>query len=301
MTVLLTADNLSRRFNRLSAVNHIELTLSTGQITGLLGANGSGKSTTLKMLAGVLQPNQGQVRIKGFDLYRTPLSAKHFVGYAPENPPLYPAMTVDAFLHFCALLRGLTTAQAQLAVANIKSACHLTEQSSHLLKNLSQGFQQRVNIAQALVHSPEIIILDEPTNALDPEQTEQTLTMLKKLSQNRALIVSSHRLSEIETLCTDVMVMRDGSIQGKRSLTPPACPECWRLRTRRPINLEQIKLPDKIERVTVESRQSLLLNVGQGFDPEALADCIIQAGLGLVSLQPASDSLSQWYLDITHA
>ncbi|MDT8407659.1 MAG: ABC transporter ATP-binding protein [Methylococcales bacterium] len=298
MTPLLSARQLGRRLAGKVIVSNIDISLKPGQVLGLLGPNGAGKSTTLNMLAGVLTPDTGSVRIKTHDLYQAPLTAKRHIGYAPDTPPLYPAMTVDAYLCFCAKLRGLKQDKVHAAVARIKQACHLQTHSGCVLKRLSLGFRQRVNIAQALLHEPDVMLLDEPINALDPEQTELTLQLLQQCAQQRALILSSHRLAELEALCTDVMVLQHGRIQGQQSLTCGA--RQWRLRTRQALDRLTPGCVPGLTSCTLESPECALLSVTGAFAPDALAAWVRQQDLALMTLEPVTVSLADWYRQITH-
>jgi ABC-2 type transport system ATP-binding protein len=209
---LLEARDLSRRYGATTAVRSLSLTLAKGEILGLLGPNGAGKSTTLKMLAGCLAPSGGTVLIKGIDLSEEPKKAKSQLGYLPEQPPVYPELTVDEYLGYCAGLHGVPVSQRAAAVTEAKRGCGLTEVSHRLIGNLSKGYQQRVGIAQAIIHQPAVVILDEPTVGLDPNQIREIRTLIATLGQNHSVILSSHILPEIQAVCSRVMIVDKGRV-----------------------------------------------------------------------------------------
>lgn len=210
---LLNAQNLTRYFHGRKVLHGIHLELHRGEVLGFLGPNGAGKSTTMKILSGNLAPHTGRVEICGHDLERTPLPAKRQIGYLPEIPPLYVDATVDEYLIFCARVHGLSHAESKAALEKAKTDCDLTEVGGRLVGNLSKGFRQRIGIAQALLHNPAVVILDEPTNGLDPNQIRTVRTTIKSLAQRHAVILSSHVLSEVQALCTRVAILHHGHIE----------------------------------------------------------------------------------------
>lgn len=209
---LVQVTGLHKRFGAVHAVRGLDFSLRRGQILGLLGANGAGKSTTMAMLAGVLAPSNGSIRIGGHDLALRPLAAKARLGYLPETPPLYNELTVDEFLRHCAILRGLPRNRLSVAVADVKSRCALTESGSRLLSNLSKGYRQRVGIAQAIVHDPELVILDEPTSGLDPAQLRDIRLLIRELGERHAVIFSTHLLPEVQQVCDQVHIIHQGQL-----------------------------------------------------------------------------------------
>lgn len=210
--VLAQIERLTRRYGVIRAVDEVSFTLRRGQALGFLGPNGAGKSTTMRMLAGVLAPDAGRIIIDGVDLLDQPAQAKRALGYLPEQPPLYREMTVDEQLHYSARLHGLSRTASRQMVAGIKERCGLTDVSRRLIGHLSKGYQQRVGIAQAVLHDPSVVVLDEPTVGLDPLQSREIRTLIRELSQDRGVILSSHRLSEVQAICTHVQIMRAGRL-----------------------------------------------------------------------------------------
>lgn len=210
--LLVQVECLTRRYGEVRAVDAVEFTLARGQVLGFLGTNGAGKSTTMRMLAGVLAPDSGRIVINGVDLLDEPLRAKRAIGYLPEQPPLYRELTVDEQLSYSARLHGLGRQASHQAMARIKQCCGLTEVSRRLIGNLSKGYRQRVGIAQALLHDPPVIVLDEPTVGLDPIQMREVRDLIQELGRDHGVILSTHLLSEVQATCTHVQIMRDGRL-----------------------------------------------------------------------------------------
>ncbi len=206
----LSAINLSYSYDTQVAVNGVSLQLNRGDILGFLGPNGAGKSTVLRMLTGNLIPASGNIQICGIDLLADPLAAKQRLGYLPEIPPLYKELTVDEYLRFAASLHGISKISVADAVKTAKNHCELTSVSRKIIGSLSKGFQQRVGIAQAIIHQPEVIILDEPTAGLDPNQIQRIRQLLLMLKPNHAIIFSTHILSEVESICNRVHILHRG-------------------------------------------------------------------------------------------
>jgi ABC-2 type transport system ATP-binding protein len=210
---LIEATQLTRYYGRHCAVQNLSFSLAKGQILGFLGENGAGKTTTLQMLAGNLAPSSGTIRINGFDLVTQPKAAKRNLGYVPDTPPLYKELTVQEFLSYCAKLHGVAKAEIATTIDLTKARCGLTEVGERLIGNLSKGFQQRIGIAQALLHHPDVIILDEPTVGLDPIQIREIRSLIKELGQTQGIIFSSHILSEVQEICTDVLIIQHGQLR----------------------------------------------------------------------------------------
>jgi len=208
--VTLAAHNLIRRFGPHRAVEGVSLQLRRGEVVGLLGHNGAGKSTTLQMLTGVLLPQSGRVEVCGFDLARQPEEAKACIGFLPETPPLYRDMRVDDYLIFAARLRLMPHEMIPDALAEAARRCGLQDVRRQIIGTLSKGYQQRVGIAQAIVHGPEVIILDEPTVGLDPAQIQDIRALIRELGTKHSVILSTHLLGEVESICDRVEIMHQG-------------------------------------------------------------------------------------------
>jgi len=207
---LLQVEQLTRRYGEHPAVADLSFTLRRGQVLGLLGTNGAGKSTTLRMLAGVLAPDAGRIVISGADLRDQPRQARQALGYLPERPPLYRELTVDEQLQYSARLHGLRRVAVRPAIAQVKERCGLTEVGKRLIGALSKGYQQRTGLAQAILHDPPLIVLDEPTSGLDPIQIQDIRALIRELSRNRGVVLSTHLLTEVQTTCTHVHILRAG-------------------------------------------------------------------------------------------
>jgi ABC-2 type transport system ATP-binding protein len=208
----LAAHNLTRRFGKRQVIHGVSLELKRGEVLGLLGHNGAGKSTTLQMLTGCLLPDSGSIQICGIDLLRQPVLAKAHLGYLPETPPLYRELSVDDFLAFAARLRGVARADVPAALALAKQRCGLEAVGKKTLATLSKGYQQRVGIAQAIIHQPALIVLDEPTVGLDPAQIREIRSLIRELGDHGSVILSTHLLGEVESICDRVEIMHHGTL-----------------------------------------------------------------------------------------
>lgn len=215
--ITLSARNLWRRFGTIQVIHGVSLELRRGEVLGLLGHNGAGKSTTLQMLTGCLLPdrideNQCSIDICGIDLLHHPAQAKTHLGYLPETPPLYRELSVNDYLIFAARLRGMKTAEVGVALARTKQRCGLEEVGKKTIGMLSKGYQQRVGIAQAIIHEPAVIVLDEPTVGLDPAQIRDIRSLIRELGDTHSVILSTHLLGEVESVCDRVEIMQQGKL-----------------------------------------------------------------------------------------
>lgn len=210
--ITLNARNLSRRLGRREVIRNISLQLKRGEVLGLLGPNGAGKSTTMQLLSGVLIPHAGQIEICGINLAQEPGRAKACIGYLPEHPPLYRDMRVDDFLLYAAKLHGVARSGLTDALAITKSRCGLEDAGRKIIGTLSKGYQQRVGIAQAIIHNPDVVILDEPTVGLDPSQIRDIRALIRELGNAHSVILSTHLLGEVENICDRVEIMQRGQL-----------------------------------------------------------------------------------------
>jgi len=208
----ISARGLTRSFGNHIAVNNITLKLRRGEVLGFLGPNGAGKTTTMQMLTGNLAPSRGEISICGIDLLDEPVRAKAHVGYLPEVPPLYRELTVDEYLTLATRLHRVAPARRPEAIAAAKQRCGLADTGGRLIGALSKGYQQRVGIAQAIVHAPDIVILDEPTVGLDPNQIREIRGLIRELGGTHSVILSTHILPEVEAICDRVQIMHHGNL-----------------------------------------------------------------------------------------
>ena len=209
---ILKLDHLSHRYSSAWAIQDINLEIHQTGITGLLGSNGAGKSTTMNIMCGVLSQTKGNVFIDGINMRKQPEAAKKKIGFLPQNPPLYFDLTVDEYLTHCAYLRLIEKSKMKPAIEEAKERCGISHFSKRLIKNLSGGYRQRVGIAQAIVHKPQLVVMDEPTNGLDPNQIVEVRALIKEIAVDRAVIFSSHILSEVQLLCKDITMIEGGKI-----------------------------------------------------------------------------------------
>ena len=209
---LLSAKSLSRYFGPQLAVNQLDFEIFKGEVLGFLGPNGAGKSTCMKMLSGNLAPNEGEITINGYDLLSQPKQAKAHIGYLPEQPPLYKELSVIEFLSFCARINHIPFAHRRKAIETAIERCGLGDVKKRLISHLSKGFQQRVGIAQAIIHTPAVVILDEPTSGLDPIQIREIRQLIKDIAQEHSVILSTHILPEVQMLCNRVKIINQGSL-----------------------------------------------------------------------------------------
>jgi ABC-2 type transport system ATP-binding protein len=203
---------LSHRYSTSWAIRDINIEIPKSGILGLLGSNGAGKSTTMNILCGVLTPTTGEVIINGINLAKQPELAKQEIGFLPQTPPLYMDLTVDEYLMHAAILRSVEKAQLKKALEEVKERCGLTHINKRLIKNLSGGYKQRVGIAQAIIHKPKLVVFDEPTNGLDPNQILEVRALIKDIATDRAVILSTHILTEVQYLCKDIVMIESGRI-----------------------------------------------------------------------------------------
>ena len=210
MSAILRIEHLSHRYSSSWAVRDLNIEIGQTGIVGLLGSNGAGKSTTMNIICGVLNQTEGTVTVNGFDIRQQPEEAKKDIGFLPQHPPLYLDFTIDEYLHYTAHLRAMDRSTIKAAVEEVKEKTGIGHFSSRLLKNLSGGYRQRVGIAQALIHKPKLVVLDEPTNGLDPNQLIEARKLIREISQDHAVLLSSHILSEVRLLCKDVIMIESG-------------------------------------------------------------------------------------------
>jgi ABC-2 type transport system ATP-binding protein len=216
---MIEVKHLTKAYGSFIAVNDVSFTAERGQILGFLGPNGAGKTTTMRIITGFMPATDGTVLIDGLDIFADSLEARRRTGYLPENPPLYSDMRVVQYLRFVAKLRGVRRGEIGAAVEHVVNTCGLTEMSSRICGQLSKGYRQRVGLAQALIHDPPVLVLDEPTIGLDPRQIHEIRDLIKGLSGDRTIVLSTHILPEVSQICDKVVIINDGRVALEEKLS----------------------------------------------------------------------------------
>ncbi len=299
----ISARGLTRNFGSHIAVNNIDLELRRGEVLGFLGPNGAGKTTTMQMLTGNLAPTRGAVSICGIDLLDEPVSAKARVGYLPEVPPLYRELTVDEYLTLAAKLHRVSRTHRRDAVTAAKQRCGLADVGNKLIGTLSKGYQQRVGIAQAIVHSPDVVILDEPTVGLDPNQIREIRGLIRELGGTHSVILSTHILPEVEAVCDRVQIMHHGTIVYSDTIV--ALQQFHSGSTvlvglRRPPALAELAAVPGVATAEAIEPTVIRIQFAAGADPtDALVKQAAARDWGLYQLKPAQTSLEDVFVNLT--
>ncbi len=300
--VLIQAEHLYHHYGSLCAVADLSFELAKGEVLGFLGPNGAGKSTTMRMLTGNLAPSHGRVRVNGIDLLDHPREAKRELGYLPEQPPLYRELTVDEYLGYCARLHRMPRARIARAVALAKERCGLGPVGRRLIGNLSKGYQQRVGIAQAILHNPSVVILDEPTVGLDPIQIREIRHLIRELGETHGIILSTHILPEVQGTCNRVQIIHQGrlvfndSMQGlERHMQAKAVIAAFR----QPPDEAALAAIPGVERVEDLGNGRYRLSGHDENPAEAVADRAAAGGWRLTELIPERRTLEQIFVELT--
>jgi ABC-2 type transport system ATP-binding protein len=298
---LLTVRGLSRRYGERLALAGLDLRLVRGEVLGLLGPNGAGKTTCLQVLSGNLAPSGGEIRVLGEDLLRHPLRAKRHIGYLPERPPLYPDMRLDEYLAYCARLHRVPRRARAEAVSRTMARCGLEGMGRRLLGRLSKGYRQRVGIAQAIVHGPDLVILDEPTDGLDPVQIREVRDLIRALAAECGLILSSHILSQVQAVCTRVLILRDGRVLHQARLDEGEAAQRlgrYRVRLVSPPPLAALTGLPGVAAVQALDDGAYRLTLRPGEPTDALAARLVEGGFGLAELVADGTDLERVFFDI---
>ena len=304
-TVLVEVKNLTRFYGTLQAVKDVSFTIRKGEVLGFLGPNGAGKTTTMQIISGNLAPSGGSVTIAGHDLLDDPRAAKSQIGYLPEQPPLYRELTVDEYLDYCAALNRIPRVQRRRARANAKERCGLQDTGRRLIGNLSKGFQQRVGIAQAIIHLPPVVILDEPTVGLDPIQIREIRALIRELGREHGVILSTHILPEVQTTCDHVQIINKGelvlneSIEGLEHHMKSAS---ITVAFRRPPMVEALQQLPGVKTVQAEKDGRMHIFHETGHNPtDDILRLAVEKNWGLYEIRPGRLSLEQVFLELTSA
>jgi gliding motility-associated transport system ATP-binding protein len=311
---MIQVQGLTKKYSRNLAVDHISFEVQKGEIVGFLGPNGAGKTTTMRMLTCFLPPSLGTANVAGFDILEQPLEVKRRVGYLPETPPLYLEMATVEYLQFVGKLKGLRGEELSKRVDYVCERCSITDVRTKLLGKLSKGYRQRVGLAQAIIHNPDVLILDEPTAGLDPKQINETRDLIRSLAGDHTIILSTHILPEVEQTCEKVIIINKGKLVATDSV------ENLQARARgaesmlveiagRNGNLDSATVRSRLERVsgvsrvslkdTRDSRVSLEVESQKGFVRGDLARAVVESGWDLNELRPTAMSLEEIFLQLT--
>lgn len=308
---MLEAQQLHRRFGSLEAVSGVSFCIQPGEVVGLLGHNGAGKSTIMKMLTGALEPNAGSVKFDGRDMREHRKALQMGIGYLPENCPVYPDMTVVDYLDFRAVLHGVAEAWRPRAIRRAIERTALQEKALDRIGTLSRGYRQRVGVAQAILHEPELIILDEPTNGLDPAQIHQMRDLIRSLAGRAAVLISTHILQEVQAVCERVLVVRHGELALDASLADLGGADRLLITT----DADDGQLRDALSGLAgvagihpasaVGDRHGYEITLDDGADADALAPALarrtLEAGCALYRLEPRARDLETVYAEINRA
>ncbi len=303
---LVNVDSLCRDYGGFRAIDDIGFSVRRGEVLGFLGPNGAGKSTTMRIVCGVLAATSGSVTICGHDILEAPTLAKRHLGFLPEQPPLYRETGVDEYLRYCARLRRMPSNRLDTAVENAKQRCGLDTAGHRLIGNLSRGYQQRVGIAQAIIHSPSVIVLDEPTTGLDPNQIIEIRQLIRELSGDHSVILSTHILPEVQTTCDRVLIINNGRLvldESLAALNRNDGGHSLSIALHRPPVVEELEQIAGVGEVTPLDRYRFRVTFDAGADdmPAALVRTAVEQDWGMYELIPEADTLEQTFVQLTRA
>jgi len=298
--LLINAQHLHRHYDDTHAVNDVSIELKQGDILGLLGPNGAGKSTCMQMLCGVLAPSAGKIDINGIDLLDQPNLAKQHIGYLPDKPPLYNELTVNEYLNYAARLRHTEKNKLDKYREQAKQRCGLGQYGNRLIGNLSKGYQQRVGIAQAIIHHPKIIILDEPTVGLDPIQMREIRSLIMELGEHHGIILSTHILPEVQAVCTRVQVIQQGCSVFNKSMAELQQENQIVLHLQENVSTEALLNIPGIQSAEQTDTGRYLINGDSLHDSLAsISKYCVTHNWGLLEMSPADDNLEQIFIQLT--
>ncbi len=301
--ILIRVEHLWRYYGPHCAVRDVSFEVRRGEVLGFLGPNGAGKSTIMQIISGNLAPSAGRVWINGVDILDQPRQAKASLGFLPEQPPLYRELTVDEYLRYCARLHGIRSGGCKMALSTAKQRCGLSDVGQRLIGNLSKGYQQRVGIAQAIIHAPAVVILDEPTVGLDPIQIREIRALICELRNEHSVILSTHILPEVQATCDRVQIINRGELvlaDTTEGLLRHMQTLSLLIGLRRPPAFEILRSVSGIETVEAAENNLIRLRYSAQHNPaEALAKLAVAQDWGLYELSLERVSLEQIFVDIT--
>jgi gliding motility-associated transport system ATP-binding protein len=297
---------LTKKYGPIAAIHNLNFSVKKGEIVGFLGPNGAGKTTTMKIITGFMAPTSGSVKVAGFDVFENPIEVKKRIGYLPETPPVYFDMRVHDYLEYVARLKGLGGSAVTQGVSRSIEKANLGAVQKRLIGNLSKGFRQRVGIAQALVHNPDVLILDEPTVGLDPKQVIEIRNLIKELAGDHTVILSTHILPEVTATCQRIIIINRGEIAAEDTLEGlsrrMSDTKRVSVRVRRPGTLEsQVRSIKGVKKVTKSTQANTFeVELDKSDDSnEALAEAVVKSGAGLMEMRSIDASLEDIFLKLT--
>jgi ABC-2 type transport system ATP-binding protein len=305
---MIEVKDLTKRYGDRVAVNNISFSVRRGEILGFLGQNGAGKTTTMKIITGFMAATGGSVSVAGFDVFENPMEVKKRIGYLPETPPLYNELLVSEYLSFVGDLRGLKGEDKTKKIDKAVERCQLGDVRNRLIANLSKGYRQRVGIAQAILHDPEVVILDEPTIGLDPKQVSEARSLIKAMRSERTLIYSTHILSEVAATCDRIVVIDRGNIVAQENLN--VLDGDRSLKTELVVQkidenlLQQIQKLNGVKKVTHSSNGVKRIVVESESRDDLMAEIskvVVNSNSGLVRMTPVRMDLEEYYLELIGA
>ena len=306
---MIEVQHLTKRYGRVTAVDDLNFRVERGEILGFLGPNGAGKTTTMRILTGYMPATEGKAVVAGFDVFDQPLEAKRRTGYLPETPPLYPDMTVREYLHFVGKIKGVAPKDRAARVDQVMARTWVADMANRACGKLSKGYRQRVGLAQALIHNPEVLILDEPTAGLDPKQINETRRLIKALAGDHTIILSTHILTEVEQTCQRVVIINKGRVVAED--TPENLTRRLRGSATMFVQVDGDRAAEAqaaLARVDGVARVTSANDAGTAFEIESesgrdvrreLARAVIGGGWGLLELRPMRLSLEDVFLSLT--
>lgn len=301
---MIEVEHLTKYYGDLAAIKDISFTVKKGEVMGFLGPNGSGKTTTMRILAGYLPPSAGSAHVAGYDVLSNSFEVRRRIGYLPETPSIYPEMSVGSYLDFVARIRGI--AGRPTAIARAMEMCDIADHARVLIGKLSKGYYQRVGLAQALIHDPEVLILDEPTIGLDPGQIIEVRELIKALGGDRTIILSTHILPEVSHVCKRVLIINEGRIvaedTAERLTARLKGTERVYLRLSQPTDSvsEVLRAIEGVTSVKDKGHGLYEVECTPGVNPRAaMADAVVRAGWGLLEMRPGDMSLEEIFLKLT--
>ncbi|GAA3604938.1 ABC transporter ATP-binding protein [Flavivirga amylovorans] len=299
---ILKVQNLTHYYGNKVAVNDISLEIKSNGVLGLLGSNGAGKSTTINILCGVLSPTKGDVFINGINIRNNQIASKKLIGFLPQKAPLYFDLTVNEYLEYCAKIRLIPNVKIRNAVERVKQLCNISHFSKALIRSLSGGYQQRVGIAQAIIHDPKLVVFDEPTNGLDPVQVLEVRKLIQTISKDRAVLLSTHILSEVQATCSNIIMIEKGNKVFSGSIEDfnnYVAPNTLSIKMILPPELEEFLLICGVEEVDFKNEIILVKTNDIIKTSKAIIERSIKSNWGLIEIFPLKNSLDDVFAELS--